>query len=392
MKLRGILTEADGGYMRRWAELCEDLAERYPQFATCLWTRCQAVAQSTWQLTPFDDTQAAIDLAADLTRQVAAIPSLSDRLADLLDGIGTGTAICENIWDTSTGQARVKGLAWVHSKRVLYDSQGTYGPMDALRVLTVDEPVFGVQPAYGQVIAHCPRLRPGYRSRAGLTRVAAWLYLLWIYGLKDMATAVEVTGIPPRIARTKDIANASVLRSAMADLGSDASIVLVGDDSIEWADTKGGAAVSIFSTYLNYLDSQVSKLFLGHGSAIDSVPGQLGAQGSSQAVRKDIRVSDAVSLAETLRTQLLAPIVSFNYPPEALDYLPYWTFQVEDSPNQAAMAQTDKALQEMGFPLEIQAMADRYGRALPAEGATILQPLAITTAGRDPQPDPGATP
>lgn len=87
-------------------------------------------------------------------------------------------------------------------------------------------------------------------------------------------------------------------------------------------------------------------------------------------MRRDILEADAGALANTLRTQLLRPLVGFNFGWE--HQTPYFNFNIEEEEDLKAVAETYKILLEAGYPLTLEHVSDRFGVPLPEAGQEVI--------------------
>jgi phage gp29-like protein len=91
-------------------------------------------------------------------------------------------------------------------------------------------------------------------------------------------------------------------------------LVVSNETQIEMHQANSAAAGDAFEKFHHVANREISKLILGQTSSAEIQTSGLGdSQGAAQAaVRDDIRKFDAVMLAHTVRTQILAPLWSVN--------------------------------------------------------------------------------
>ena len=384
-KLESILRHANDGDIKRLIDLAYDIEERDSHMAGVLQTRKAGVLSLDWRVRPgaSDDPQAlAISEAA--SDAMMGIGNLEFALLDLLDAVSKPLAVCEIMWDVSSGQAVPLSLDWKHQRKFRY-LMGTR-PGDAineLRMLTDKDRIYGEPLPPHKLIVHQPRSRSGWQCRAGLIRVLSWSYLFKTYSIKDWATFCELYGIPTRVGKydasmsDKDI---RAFKRAISEMGSDAAAVVNKAHDIEFISRGTGSGEGVFSPFISYIDTSTSKAVLGHSGSADSTPGRLGGEDTATEVRSDLLRADAYALAATLRRDLLTPWTRFNYGATAA--VPVFEFVIPEVIDLERESKIDEALYRMQVPLKLDEIYDRYGRSKPDAGDdTLIQPPPTGPAG-----------
>ncbi|MHC1728891.1 MAG: DUF935 family protein [Syntrophobacteraceae bacterium] len=85
----------------------------------------------------------------------------------------------EIIWETSGSEVGIRGLRWVHPKRITF--------WDSLtpRVLHEEAPTSGIDPRPFKFVYHRCRVRSGYDTLAGIMRARAWMSPFKNHAVKD---------------------------------------------------------------------------------------------------------------------------------------------------------------------------------------------------------------
>jgi phage gp29-like protein len=327
-RLTAIFREADAGDVLRQAELFEEMEEKDAHLAAVLQTRKLAVAGLPWEVT--DASPAALDqeVAAFVREVLAWTPGIEDAFQDLLDAIGKGFSILEALWEVEGGRVWLGELRWRHQKGFTF--RGREGVLDTPRLLTEDEPVWGEELIPRKFLVHRYRSRSGLAPRGGLLRPCAWLYLFKNYTVKDWVVFGERYAQPLRVGKFSAGAteqDRAVLRDAVFNLGSDAAAIISDSTVIEMLGAEGrGASVDVYSRMVEFCDRSISKAVLGHTGSAESSPGRLGGEQEAREVRRDLVRADARALGSTITHQLIAPLVAFNFGPEAS--LPLFRFRL----------------------------------------------------------------
>jgi phage gp29-like protein len=362
-RLADIFREADQGFVTRQMELFEEMEEKDAHLAALLQSRKMAVLNKDYEVLPYAQTPEDERIAAFVGEVVYGLANLEEALLDLLDAVGKGFALSEIIWTVSGGQALVTELRWIPQKKVVF------GEDLKPRLLTPEAAWQGIEPPPWKVIYHRYKARSGHASRAGVLRVVGWMYLLKNYALKDWAAFNEVFGMPLRLGKYDPMASATdreALVRALRNLASDAAGVISKNTEIEFVEaTSRQTGVNPYQVMAEFCNREMSKAVLGQTLTTDTA----GATGTYSAakvhsqVRGDLVEADAQALAATIREQLLRPLVGFNFGWDRP--VPWFRFKYEEEQDLKTLSEVYRNLKDMGVPLSLEHMAERFGIPLP---------------------------
>lgn len=376
--LARILREADAGDVTRQAELFEEMEEKDAHLYSLLQTRKNGVLGLDWEVIPFSDRRSDRRVAEFVSDVLGNLEGFEESLLDLLDAIGKGFSVLEILWSVEGREVRPARLVWVHPKHF------RVGPHGELRLLTDDSPAAGVELVPHKFVVHRYKARSGYMNRAGILRVVSWLYLFKNASLKDWVRYAEVFGMPLRVGRYDPSASEEdkqALFQAVRDLGADAAGIISKATEIEFVETKVNTGGSPYRELAEYIDRQMSKAVLGQ--TLTSDVGERGSYAASKthdAVRQDLKEADCKALAETLRVDLIRPLVMFNFGPDALDRLPWIKWHYEPAEDLKATAEIYGLLVErVGLPIAAEHIYERFGIPAPEPGQTVLAPRPTPT-------------
>ncbi|MFZ5448616.1 MAG: DUF935 domain-containing protein [Thermodesulfobacteriota bacterium] len=364
-RLSGIFREADQGNIYRQMELFEEMEEKDAHLTAILQTRKMAVLSKDYEVMPYSNTPENEAIAAQLGEIVYGIPNLEEAFLDLLDAIGKGFALSEILWEVANGQARVSELRWIPQKKV------TFGEDWKPRLLTSDANWQGVTPPLWKVIYHRYKARSGHANRSGILRVVGWMYLLKNFALKDWAAFNEVFGMPLRLGKydaTASPADRDALVTAIRNLGSDAAGVISKATEIEFVEAASrSGGVNPYQLMAEFCNREMSKAVLGQTLTTDTAgsTGTYAAASVHGQVRRDLVEADAQALAATLREQLLRPLVGFNFGWDKP--VPWFRFRFEEEEDLKTLSEVFRNLAAMGFPLDMEHVAERFGIPLGTE-------------------------
>jgi phage gp29-like protein len=371
--LGSIFQEADQGAVRTQMELFEEMEEKDAHLASLLQTRKLSVLSLDYEVLPYANTPEDEQIAEAVGEIVFGIPDLETAFLDLLDAIGKGFALVEIIWGVDRKQARVEELKWVPQKKL------TFVEDLAPRLVTANGPWQGVPFPPWKIIYHRYKAKSGHDTRAGVLRVVGYMYLLKNYSLKDWAAFNEVFGMPLRLGKYDPSSSPSdreALISAVRNLGTDAAGIISKNTEIEFVEATNrlsGNAVP-FQVLADFCNREMSKAILGQTLTTDTAggTGTYSAAKVHAQVRSDLTVADAQSLAQTLREQLLKPLVGFNFGWDKP--VPWFRFRFEESEDLLTLSEVYRNLAGMGVPLSLEHVAERFGIPLAKKGQAMLEP------------------
>ncbi len=378
--LASIFMEADRGDVGRQSELFNEMEEKDAHLGAVLATRKLAVAGLNWLVAPASLSGEDKEVASFVTDALKGISNWDEAVMDLLDAVGKGFSIIELVWELSGGRAGSKAggkalvteLRWRAQQEFTFAaSASSYGAvLTQPRILTENEPVRGEELISGKFIVHSSRSRSGERSRAGVLRPCAWMYVFKHYTLKDWLLFCERYAQPMRIGKfapgTSE-AERQVLKDAVFNMGSDAAAVISESTVIELLDAGQKGTAEIYESLASYCDRAISKAVLGQTLTTEHSSGSYAAAKVHETVRGDLIEADAKALAHTITAQMVTPLVRYNFGPEAA--VPVFRFEHKRTEDLKALAETLKVLGEMGVSIPASYMRERFGIPVEEGGA-----------------------
>jgi len=387
-KIATYLQEADDGQPARLCELLEEIEDRDLHLVSVLGTRKRAVANLDWEVVPpkRDDSSRAREIAEFCQLRLDEIDNFEDGLLTLLDAISKGYGAVELDWYNRGGVAGVTSMDYRPQRWFVPDEADPY----SWRLLDDSDPVKGIVPDPYRFLIHTSAAKSGFPVRAGLGRVLVWWYLFKNYAVKDWVSYGEIFGAPFRVgkypvgAKPSDI---TALATALRKLGVDASAVIPEDMKLEIVtDKRGTAGVDVFERLIVLCERGMSKAVLGQTLTTDE--GKSGSRALGlvhNEVRQDLVESDAKQLARTIKRGLLAPLVQYNFGPDAP--VPVLVFDTEPAADEKVVAETQEirakvfaAARTMGVPVPLAQVRDELGLREPQGSEELLtEPTASET-------------
>lgn len=367
-----ILREANAGDPRRQAKLAQEILEKDWDIAQAVQTRAAAVIGTPWQIQPASQGPAAAESAACLARILSEaggedagepLASFDQLLANLLSAYLPGFAVSEIVW--RDGGRGLAGFQFVPAHHFSFA-----GGSERPRLVTRRSPQ-GDELPRRKFVVHRYRHRSGDLARGGLIRPLAWLYCFKNLNLKDLLRYMEKFGMPFIAARLDPQAFESERRKIgylIRNFGSDGGGVFTRGVELEFIQNQNQAGADLYFRFLDYAARAVSKLVLGQTATSDSQDANRSTASVHNLVRQDLRQDDCLALAETLRQDLLRPLVEFNFGPGLP--VPRLVFACQAPPDLERESRVVDNLCRAGYRPEPAAIERRFGYRL----APLAQP------------------
>jgi len=378
-RLAGLLQAAAEGDHYEYLTLAEEMEERDLHYASELSKRKLAVSRLPISVEAYSDSSQDVKLA-DAVRGLVRKPGFRSLIKDLLDALGKGYSVAEIIWDRSG--STWKPAAYKHrDPRFFQFDQAT---RSEVRLRDEADMLDGLPLSPFGYIVHVPRIKTGLPIRGGLARLASWAYMCKGYTVKDWLAFAEVFGMPLRMGKYRSGASnddIAVLKSAVANLGSDAAAVFPESMMIELVEAGKNSSADFYQRLAEYLDAQVSKGILGQTASASGTPGKLGDEKLQAEVRDDIRDDDAEQLEETLGRDLIKPFIDLNYGPQ--ENYPSVQLRAAESEDLTVLVNALEKLVPLGLKVEQSVVRDKLSIPDPdanAKPEDLLGPPATATA------------
>lgn len=315
-RLASIFKEADQGDIQRQAELFLEMEEKDLHLGGVMQTRKLAVTGLEWEILPASESAEDKKIAEAAIEMLEYLENFEDTLLDMLDALGKGFSVQEIMWELSEGQVWIKNTEWVNQQQFTFNSFTKV--LKIPRLITDASPSLGEDLLPNKFILHKYKARSGATPRGGLLRPCAYMYLFKNYGIKDWVIFNELFAVPMRVGKYKPGAGADekdALKRAVFNLGVDAAAVISDNSIIELVESARRGDAGVLSSLPEFCDKAISKGVLGHTGSAESTAGRLGGENASEAVRHDLVESDSKAVMKTIKFQMLAPWVLFNYGP-----------------------------------------------------------------------------
>lgn len=335
-KLRRILADAEQGNIVEQHALFADMEDRCEHLACEIGKRKRALLTLEWDIIPGSDDARAREVAEKVRAMVDMLPGVEDMLLDMADAIGHGFAALELEWGMVDG--------WHIPQALTFRPQSWFQCLwtDRNRLRLRDGSAEGAELWPCGWLVHTHKSKSGWLPRSGLFRTVAWAYLIRAYALNANIAYTQIHGLPLRLGKYPPGSTAedkSALLHALRCLGQDAAgIIPAGMEVIFQTPTT--TTQDIPGQLVTRCEQGMSKAILG-GTLTTQADGKssthaLGA--IHNEVRRDLLAADAMQLAATLTSQLLAPLCLLNLGITDRKLLPYWRFDTQEAGDLALYA------------------------------------------------------
>lgn len=401
-RLARALKLAEMGYTYDWFDCC-DIIEQDPQVTANLGRRRDAVTGRDMAIMPALEVDTAAEEAADMCRElvigddqgVDGIADWPSALFNMTDAVGKAVALQQIAWQVRGGVYVPGELVRWPQREIIFGDQPAIAMLqgnnpDQIRIRTRQNLAWGepLQPRWNWVV-HVQKQWTTHLSRAGLMRSIAWFWMFKRFSFRDWSIFIERYGMPLRVGKyhlnasqtERDALLASVLK-----LGRDSACIMPQQSTIELLQSSMAATSSEPHEQMKEAaNDEIARAIWGN--TMSSTQGDRGARSAKEAFSADekaITNKDCRNLAETIRRELLTPLVRLNLGDNVP--VPRVRFNPIAEVNKLEEAQVDKILiADVGLELSKSELYERYGRQEPLDDEDRLKKAP-------PPPNPFAKP
>lgn len=372
-KMRTLFEDAESGNITAQHELFADIEERDSDIAANMGTRKRALLTLDWRVTPPRNATPEEEKMADTVfEMVDGLTQFEDLVIDLMDAVGHGFAALEVTWVFDNGLYQPAAFAHRPQGWFKWDKD------DRLLLKTPDnqegEPLWPL----GWVV-HSHKSRSVQQSRNGLFRTLAWLYMFKHYAVHDFAEFLELYGMPIRIGKygagATEAEKRTLLR-AVAEIGHNAAGIMPEGMEIELHTAASGttAASNPFLQMADWCEKSAARLILGQTltSGADGKSSTNALGNVHNEVRRDLLVSDAKQISQTITRQIILPYLQINYPNIDPARAPKFEFDTREAEDIAVIAEAIPKLVDVGVVIPEEWVRDKLVIPEAAEGQKVL--------------------
>ncbi|AJO90331.1 DUF935 domain-containing protein [Haemophilus influenzae] len=374
-KLKQILEDAENGDIQAQHQLFMDIEEQDSSIAANMMTRKRSVLTLDWRIVePRNATPAEEKLQAEIDELFYQYPNLEDLFIDLMDAVGHGFSALEIQWAQVDGKWVPKGFKPCPQSWFKLDKE------DSLLLRTPANQMGEPLRPFGWVV-HRHKSRSTQLARDGLYRTLAWLYMYKHYSVRDFAEFLELYGMPIRIGKYgagATNAEKRTLLRALAEIGHNAAGIMPESMQIELHNVANAGAASGNNPFLQMVDwceKSIARLILGQTltSGADGKSSTNALGNVHNEVRRDLMISDAKQIAQTITQQIILPYLQINVDPNIAPHrIPYFEFDTKEYEDLSVFAEAIPKLTGIGVQISESWVRDKLGIPEPQEGELIL--------------------
>ncbi|HHV6614011.1 TPA: DUF935 domain-containing protein [Haemophilus influenzae] len=374
-KLKQILEDAENGDIQAQHQLFMDIEEQDSSIAANMMTRKRSVLTLDWRIVePRNATPAEEKLQAEIDELFYQYPNLEDLFIDLMDAVGHGFSALEIQWAQVDGKWVPKGFKPCPQSWFKLDKE------DSLLLRTPANQMGEPLRPFGWVV-HRHKSRSTQLARDGLYRTLAWLYMYKHYSVRDFAEFLELYGMPIRIGKYgagATNAEKRTLLRALAEIGHNAAGIMPESMKIELHNVANAGAASGNNPFLQMVDwceKSIARLILGQTltSGADGKSSTNALGNVHNEVRRDLMISDAKQIAQTITQQIILPYLQINVDPNIAPHrIPYFEFDTKEYEDLSVFAEAIPKLTGIGVQISESWVRDKLGIPEPQEGELIL--------------------
>ncbi|OOF59301.1 DUF935 domain-containing protein [Rodentibacter myodis] len=376
-KLKSILEDAENGDIQAQHQLFMDIEEQDSSIAANMMTRKRSVLTLDWRIIePRNATPAEEKLQAEIDELFHQYPNLEDLFVDLMDAVGHGFAALEIQWAQVDGKWIPKGFKPCPQSWFNLDKH------DNLLLRTPDNPTGEPLRPFGWVV-HRHKSRSTQLARDGLYRTLAWLYMYKHYSVRDFAEFLELYGMPIRIGKYGAGAThkeKQTLLRALAEIGHNAAGIMPESMQIELHNVATGTSAgnNPFLQMVDWCEKSIARLILGQTltSGADGKSSTNALGNVHNEVRRDLMISDAKQIAQTITQQIILPYLQINVDPNIAPHrVPYFEFDTKEYDDLSVLAEALPKLVQIGVKVPESWARDKLGIPEAQEDDELLKPF-----------------
>ena len=375
-KLKSILEDAENGDITAQHELFMDIEEQDSSIGANIQTRKRAILTLDWRIAePRNATLAEEKLQTEIDELFYQYPNLENLLMDMMDAVGHGFSALEIEWKLENGKYIPHNFIPRSQSWFKLDKN------DNLLLKTPNNTMGEPLRPFGWVV-HSHKSRSVQLARMGLFRTLAWLYMFKHYSVRDFAEFLELYGMPIRIGKYGAGATNEEKRTllrALAQIGHNAAGIMPDSMAIELhnaANTGAGSGNNPFLQMVDWCEKSIARLILGQTltSGADGKSSTNALGNVHNEVRRDLLVSDAKQVAQTITQQIILPYLQINVDPNiALHRVPYFEFDTKKYDDLSTFADAIPKLVGIGVQIPEKWTRDKLGIPEAQDGEVVLK-------------------
>jgi phage gp29-like protein len=371
--LARILQNAEQGDLMAQHELFQDMEEKDGHLFSVMDQRRRSACRPDWTIKPVDDATPKEKADAEWVEEVIeSLEDFDDVLFDMTDAIGHGFSAQEMQWGLVE---KVRMPIKIERRPQSWFKLALNPDISRNEIRLRDNSSDGAALWPCGWLLHQHRARSGYISRSGLYRVMAWPFLFKNYAVRDLAEFLEIYGLPLRLGTYNTTATkedkATLLR-AVVSIGHDAAAIIPQGMMIDFKEAAKGDNKS-FDAMISLMERIQSKVALG--GTLTSGEGVHGTQALGKVhenIALVLRDSDDKQLANTLKRQMVYPLLAFNRGLDDPRRCPSVVFDTQEPEDMALLSESVPKLVGMGMQIPVHWAHEKLKIPMATAGQAVL--------------------
>lgn len=373
-KLRALLEDAENGDITAQHELFMDIEERDSDIAANIATRKRAILTLDWAIhAPDNATPQEEKLTEDVQALFNRLGYLDDFLMDCMDAVAHGFSAMEIQWQLHEGKQLP--INFIHRPQSWFRLDKDDNLLLKTPTNAQGEPL---RP-FGWVV-HSHKSRSVQLARAGLYRTLAWLYMFKHYSVHDFAEFLELYGMPIRIGKYGAGATPEEKRTllrALAQIGHNAAGIMPESMNVELHNAANSVGQNNpFLQMVDWCEKSIARIILGQ-TLTSGADGKTSTNALGQVhneVRRDLLVSDAKQIAQTITHQVILVYLQINHDPNIdASRIPYFAFDTKETADLATFADALPKLVDIGVQIPHNWVIEKLGIPEVQENEPVLK-------------------
>lgn len=328
---------------------------RDDQCASSFSDRRLAVTSKEWEVDPASDDPLDVAAADFLREELQRLEW--DRITDgMLYARWYGHAVAECLYAPDGDKVRLVDIRVRDRSRFAYSNDGGVWLLNSANLKWDRMP----ERKFWTITAGADHDDSPYGL--GLAHYAYWPVFFKRTGLKFWLVFVEKFGSPTAVGKIPggkwddEELKAAVL-DALLSFSSESAIVVPEETTVTLLEAARSGAGTYDELY-DRMDAALAKVIVGQTASSQGTPGRLGNDDLQGQVRDDLVKADADLVCESFNRQVAAWLTEWNFP--GANPPRVWR-KVEPEEDLKTVAETDKAISELGFEPDEAYIKERYG-------------------------------
>jgi len=348
----------------------EDMLVTDANLYSLIQTRILGVLDQPREIAAASDEPADQEIRDFVRDSLEELENFDQDLEELCDAIPKGFAVSEIMWKRrGDGKIAIDRLLSRDQKSFAFDKA-----TNELVVKTAGAPYSGepVPPRKFLIFSFRPKHENPYGS--AVLRYCYWPHFFKKHSVKWWSVLNEKFGQPTVIGkyqRGRTAEEQTELQNAIEAIKVETGIVIPDDVVIEIVEAKISGQMSTHEKFLQFLDNWEAKAVLG--ATLTSDAGKFGTQALGEVhegIRSIYAKSDAKALDGVINNQLIKWLVDWNF---AVEKYPRQASDTSPPEDQKQTAEIYDTLVDMGLPIGLKHVYEKFGVPEPEEGEELLK-------------------